>query len=533
MVSFQFPDGKTYKFPEGTSKETAIKYYKQKVAPELDFTPTTGDYARAAAQGLTFGFADEIEAAVRSAFSDKTYEQEVGEIRKGIETFREEAPAKALATEIGASALLPFGAARAATQLGGRAAQLARAAGQTAAARPASTAAASGALYGAGAAEDISDVPESALAGGLLGGAIGGAVSKALPRISQEAKQFIERGVPLTPGQAMGGLPRAFESTARALPFAGGAIEKAQARSVAEFSRTSVEDALKPLGLELKKGITGTTAVKQAFDKIDEVYKEITPRLKIDDAAALRDATVKSVEDSIEKIGLITKGQQKEVNKYLKDIAELFSGDEITGKTFVKADKIINKKVYQLTKFGQSAENMEIGEILKSVQKGIRDELERQNPAAAADYKKIRQSYERLMPVQAATAKSRAAREAGEFSPSELLQSAISQRRRAGARGEAPMQAEALIGERIMGADRTGIARPLLEARPLIGLLGGAGAVGTGSIVPALAGIGGLSAAYSRAGVPLTRNLLTGLGETLRAPIPVASGLLGAKFSGD
>ena len=92
------------------------------------------DFARAGAQGLTFGFADEIEAAVRSAFdSGKSYAEVVKDVRGQIESFRQRNPAAAYGTEI-AGAILPTiaaqfipGAGQAVTA--GRAQQLAKAAG--------------------------------------------------------------------------------------------------------------------------------------------------------------------------------------------------------------------------------------------------------------------------------------------------------------------------------------------------------------------------------------------------------------------
>jgi hypothetical protein len=524
MPVINTPEG-LVNFPDSMSDSEIKKVLRKKFPPKAKKEPTTGDYARAAAQGLTFGFADEIEAAIRSAVGSKTYEEEVKGIRGDIERFREAAPVAAYGTEIGASALLPFGAARAGA-LGAKAAA-------SAAARPVTAAVGTGALYGAGAAEEGERLKSAAI-GGALGGAVGGAVSKALPKIAPEAKEMIRRGVPLTAGQAMGGAPRAFESTARALPFAGGVVEAAQQRATAQFSRTAVEDALKPLGLTLPKGVTGTQAVKKAFKKIDDAYDDLTPRLKIASdtgADAMRAAVTNSVREGIQSVGLISKKQQKDIDKYLNDIIEIFEGDEIGGKTILSADKILGKKAYQLTKPSASDSDRVVGEVLRTVQRGIRDELKTQNPTARADLRKIHKSYERLMPVQSAAAKARAAREGGEFTPAELISSAVSQRRRAGAKGEAPMQAEGLIGQGILGQDRTGISRPILEARPILGLLGGGALGATGALAPAAAGLGLLAGAYSRAGVPVTRAALSGLGTGLRAPVPMTAGLLGAEFS--
>jgi hypothetical protein len=348
---------------------------------------------------------------------------------------------------------------------------------------------------------------------------------------------MISRGVPLTAGQAMGGLPRAFESTATALPFAGGLVEAAQKRATAEFSRTAVEDALKPLGLKLEKGVTGTTAVKAGIEEINKAYKKITPRLKIKDAESMRQSLKKSIDDSLEEIGLIDIDQEKSINKYLRDIIKILGGEEedltkaIAGRTFLQADQRLGKAAYEFSKPSARPQDKVVGEVLRNAQRALRDELEIQNSAARADLKKIHESYERLMPVQAAATRARAAREAGEFTPAELLSTAVSQRRRAGAVGEAPMQPEALRAQQILAQERSGIARPILETRPILGLLGGGALGATGAIAPAAAGLGLLAGAYSRAGVPITRELLRGTGEALRAPIPMTAGLLGAEFT--
>ena len=59
-----------------------------------------GNLLRAGLQGVTFGFADELEAMARAAASDRTYQQEVKDIREDIEQFRETNPVAAYGTEI-------------------------------------------------------------------------------------------------------------------------------------------------------------------------------------------------------------------------------------------------------------------------------------------------------------------------------------------------------------------------------------------------------------------------------------------------
>jgi hypothetical protein len=67
--------------------------------------------ARGAAQGASLGFADELQAAIRAPFSDKSYSQLRDEYREGDSAAREANPKTMLAGELGgglATAALPF-----------------------------------------------------------------------------------------------------------------------------------------------------------------------------------------------------------------------------------------------------------------------------------------------------------------------------------------------------------------------------------------------------------------------------------------
>jgi len=76
-------------------------------AGEFDFD--VGDTARAGAQGLTFGFSDEIGAAVRAPFSDKKYSELRDESRFAMDRQRELHPWKTGGAEL-AGGLLTGGA---------------------------------------------------------------------------------------------------------------------------------------------------------------------------------------------------------------------------------------------------------------------------------------------------------------------------------------------------------------------------------------------------------------------------------------
>ena len=59
-----------------------------------------GNLARAIGQGITFGFGDELEARFRALTGDRSYDEEVADIRESIEQFRETNPVAAYGSEI-------------------------------------------------------------------------------------------------------------------------------------------------------------------------------------------------------------------------------------------------------------------------------------------------------------------------------------------------------------------------------------------------------------------------------------------------
>ena len=59
--------------------------------------------ARAVLQGLSFGTADEAEAALRSLMGDETYSENLSDIRSEIKDFAEKNPKTALGLELAGS----------------------------------------------------------------------------------------------------------------------------------------------------------------------------------------------------------------------------------------------------------------------------------------------------------------------------------------------------------------------------------------------------------------------------------------------
>lgn len=166
-------------------------------------------------QGLTFGFGDEIQGAVRGGMRSlvdgvpfaQARQEETDASRARLEGYREENPKTAIAAEMG-GAILPFlltrnpaaleavgtGAGRAVATVAPNAIRTQRVA--TGVAEGMASGAVSGAAYGAGTAEgDVFDrakaaVPSAALGatvGGAFGGAVGGVTGQRAVRAAQES----------------------------------------------------------------------------------------------------------------------------------------------------------------------------------------------------------------------------------------------------------------------------------------------------------------------------------------------------------
>lgn len=167
------PNGKTYEIegPPGSTKEQAI-------AKAQEMYGQTAEYGagRSALSGLTFGFNDEIEAKVKAAMGQGDYSSNLQAIQAAKKRYEQDNPVTALAAEAAGglpTALLPFAApanavraAAMATKFGPLATRLLGASAMGAA---------TGALSGAGNAQE-----DQRMKGAAIGGGAGAVLSPVL-----------------------------------------------------------------------------------------------------------------------------------------------------------------------------------------------------------------------------------------------------------------------------------------------------------------------------------------------------------------
>jgi hypothetical protein len=144
---------------------------------------TYADYfrglARSAGQGVTFGFGDELEAAIR-AIGPETYGEEVAKIRADIAKFQETNPYSAFGAELAGAIPASVAGGVGLASLG------VRGIGKIGAIE--------GALYGAGTGEDAASRAVGAAIGAPVGAVAGKVGEKAVAGIAPLIGRFMKRG---------------------------------------------------------------------------------------------------------------------------------------------------------------------------------------------------------------------------------------------------------------------------------------------------------------------------------------------------
>jgi len=107
------PDGKPYNFPDDATQQEIDRYFAKIAAPSPTAQPAEKEKRRAFAQGVTFGFGEELEAAGRAALGaigitedDRGYTAIRDELREKLEAYRQAYPGEAITAEI-AGAFVP------------------------------------------------------------------------------------------------------------------------------------------------------------------------------------------------------------------------------------------------------------------------------------------------------------------------------------------------------------------------------------------------------------------------------------------
>ena len=398
------PDGKTYQIegPEGaTDAQVRAKIQEQIAGPKQDSFMT--GLGRSVNQGLFFGYSEEGEALIRSLTNEKSYDENLAEIRGKLGQFRDENPVASTVAEVAGS--LPT------SMLGGLG--LAKL-GLTSVPKVAAT---EGAIYGYGTGEGgAAERAKSAAVSSVVSGGLGKAVDKFTPKVTDAAKALMNEGIPVTPGQAVGGTPRRIEESLTSIPLVGDVIRSAEDKAFAAFNRTAMNKAINPLDVRVPKGLQGQEAFDFAKTAIDDAYTEIMPKLKIKSDRKFKDSII----NVLKKNDTLTPELRKVLATIMqRQMLRPMQLGKLKGEALKDLDSYLGTEASSFIS-SNDAFQRKLGKALFETQTALRNNLTatggRDN---AMKYAKVRKAFSRFQPVRNASVA--AAGQGGNFTPKQLI----------------------------------------------------------------------------------------------------------------
>jgi hypothetical protein len=371
----------------------------------------------------------------------------------------------------------------------------------------------------------LPEVGEAAGWGGVGGGvghAIGGAAQHGASRaVSPGASRLIDEGVTLTPGQMMGRSASKGEEALTYVPGIGGGIQRARDRSLQQYSRAEVNNALRPLGVETRE--VGEDAIAQGRQLISDAYDEAKGRIVLP-RNARQQAVIAADNDIRREVPLLS---QTNRNALIDLVQRRVLGRgpnrsaEISGVEFKDMDTELGDLIRRRSKPTSSAEEQEMADALRILQSHLRDRVAPGANGTVDDVARLtdaNQAFRNLVPVRKAGSK--AAGDIGEFNPTQMFRSAEQANVQ-----QSPLNRPAR--EVIPGSP----GRPMSVLRKSMQILGGGGGAVAAPAVTVPAWLAA-NAAYSRPALSLLNRGVPGVNAVFRRS-PLSAAQLGARVGAD
>jgi hypothetical protein len=354
----------------------------------------------------------------------------------------------------------------------------------------------------------------SAVAGHAGVGALGRVFN---PQTPAQARQLIDEGVTLTPGQIVGEggfagrLAKSVEDKATSIPILGDAISRTRERGLEQFNRAALNRVVGPLDGEVTA--IGHEGLEQAHALTRNAYDDVLPNITLRVDRVLQ-REVAGVDRLTANLSPQARDQFNNVlqNEVFSGFSVAQGGPQMAGAVFKRADTELGRLARSYRGSLLPADR-DLGDAFALVQRVLRNGVTRTNPQHAPALRLADGAYRRLLRVERAGASS-GARE-GVFTASQLKQAVRaldpSLRKRSFAQGRAEMQDLSRAGEAVLPSSipSSGTAeRAILGG----GLLGGAAVVEPMAALSALAATG----VYTRPGAAMTQALMTRRPEIAR-----------------
>jgi len=281
-----------------------------------------------------------------------------------------------------------------------------------------------------------------AVAGGALGAAAAGAGALGRQVTRPNVQRMRDMGVTPTPGQTLGGAADVIEQQLTSAPGTGVAIDRARTRTLEQFNKGVINEALLPLGKQVQS--EGRDAIAEANRFIDDAYdaaRSAVDKIDLDDEAMARIAAF-DAELDIDAAADNAKRVRGFIAKRLLPRAE---DGELSPVNFKRIDSELGEKAAKTGDPELKSQYLELQNIL-------RDTAGRQSPEYAEASARANAAFRNMVAITDAAGRRN---DSEPFTSKQFMQSIKSKdrsaRRRASAEGKAPMQDAALAAEDVLG----------------------------------------------------------------------------------
>lgn len=249
-------------------------------------------------------------------------------------------------------------------------------------------------------------------AGGQKVASAGGRVLN--PLVSKAEQTMRDLGITPTTGQTLGKGAKALEEFAQYMPLVGTAIQDARQRTLFQFNKGVINNALKPIKEKLPADVIGRDAIDYATQQVSNAYDNVLGKIKF----TLDFNTSSNILGALNKSKLLSPDQRQAAVDYLNDIAlAKFSGRPLTGQEYKAIESDLRKQASRLMSSADGA-SREVGDALFGVLSEFKKSLYNQNPKLTPQLRRVDAAYGDLSAVKVAAANSGALN--GVFTPKQF-----------------------------------------------------------------------------------------------------------------
>lgn len=372
------------------------------------------------------------------------------------------------------------------------------------------------------------------LAGGAAG-AVGTAFGKLVsPKVPKDIQTLREMGVTPTIGQRLGPQASKIEEGLTSVPLLGSFIRESRNRTIEDFNRGLGNQVLKRVGQTLPDDVPAGHAMISHLERtLGENYDNLLPHL----VGRADNQFQQEMGDLQTAAMLMPQNQSDQFNRILQtQVFDKFTPQgNASGETLKEIEHQLGYRAHGYMK-SQDFDQQTMGRALREAQRILRNMIERNNPSKVGELQNANSAWADFLRLEKAASK--AGKNEGVFTPGNFLQATKdldpTRRKAQFARGEARLQDEARVGQRVlknMIPDSGTAYRSMLG----LGMLGGLGYATEDYRYPLLASMAMLP--YTRSGQRTADLLLSGGNawrEPLRttiervSPLMAATGAIGA-----